>query len=315
MVSKFSAFAVTGSAAMLSEGIHSLADVGNQSLLAFGIRRSRRAPTTEHPYGYSRAKFIWALISAVGIFFVGCGVTVYHGVSALFHPHDLEHASLPVLGGVLLFALVVEGWTLMVAVRAVNRVRGDRSIRQYLSSTTDPLIAAVLLEDGAAVLGVLIAALCIGLSLLTGNPVFDAIGSIVIGLILGIVAILLVNRNRELLLGEAPEEEIVQRIRAIVARQPEVERVSDVKAVVLDTGRIRFKAEIDFDGRALTRRELELIDVPALHRTLSTPDALRAYLEEFGDRMVGAVGDAIDRIEAEATAEVPELAHVDLEAD
>ena len=317
MVVKFAAFVATGSAAMLSEGIHSLADVGNQSLLALGIAKSEAAPTAAHPYGFSREQFIWALISAVGLFFLGCGVTVYHGITALLSPHASDDASMSpeILGGVLLFAFLIEGWALVVALRAVNQQRGDMPLLTYLRKSTDPMTTAVLLEDGTAVAGVVVAAVCISLSIWLESPVPDAIGSIVIGLMMGVMAVLLVNRNRELLLGEAPDPELVQQISNVIQAQPEVEAIHDVKAIVMGGGRIRFKAELDFDASELTRRELEQMDLEAIARTVQGAEDLHRVLAEFGETMVEAIGDAVDRIEEKATAEVPELAHMDLEAD
>ncbi len=316
MFAKFGAFLVTGSAAMLSEGIHSLADVGNQALLALGIKRSQKEPTETHPYGYTRERFIWALISAVGIFFLGCGVTVYHGVSSLLHPHEaFGTGELPWLIGVFIFAFVIEGGALLVAIKAIQKEAGDQPLMKYLRESSDPMAAAVLLEDSAAVLGVVIAAACVGLSVLTHNPVWDSVGSIIIGLMLGWIAIVLVNRNRELLLGEAPQPEIVDKVSALVGDQPEVDAVHDVKAVVLGSGRLRFKAEIDFDGRVLTEQKLAAMDLRATLDGFADEAALRAFLLEFGDTMVESVGDAVDRIESVISSAVPELAHVDLEAD
>jgi zinc transporter 9 len=314
MIAKFGAFAMTGSAGMLSEGIHSLADVGNQSLLALGIRKSRAEATKEHPYGFRRERFVWALISAVGIFFLGCGVTLYHGVSSLLHPHAYE-GSITVLVVVLIFSFVIEGWSLLVAIKATSAERAGRSMLQFFRESNDPMGATVLLEDGAAVLGVAIASVGIGLSLWTGNPAFDAIGSILIGIMLGAIAVALVNRNRQLLLGEAANPEVVERLESLLAARPEVQGVSDVKAVVVGAQAIRFKAEVDFDGRVLTEMKLQDMDLAETLARLDSPESLRGFLLDFGDTMVEAVGEAVDRIEEQAATAVPELAHVDLEAD
>ncbi len=314
MVAKFGAFVMTKSPAMLSEGIHSLADVGNQALLALGIRRSRAEATPEYPYGFARERFIWALISAVGIFFLGCGVTVHHGITALLHPHSYE-GSVTVLVVVLVFSLVIEGGALLLAIKAIRHEAGDVPLLKYLKESSDPMAAAVMLEDSAAVLGVLIASVCVGLSVWTGDPTYDAIGSILIGLMLGVVAVLLVKRNRELLLGEAPDPELVRSVSRLLVEQPEVENIRDVKAVVLGSGKVRFKAEVDFDGSVLARQQLDDLDIPTLHEGLSGPEELQALLQDFGESMVEAVGDAIDRIEDKVVAAAPELVHVDLEAD
>ena len=313
---KLGAFLATGSAAMLSEAIHSFADVSNQSLLALGIKKSEAEPTPEFPYGFSRERFIWALISAVGLFFLGCGVTVYHGVSTLMHPPvDEGHMSPVILGGVLLFAFLIEGWALHVALRAVNEQRGDTPLLQHLRESTDPMTSAVLLEDGVAVAGVVVAALCIGLSIQLDSHIPDALGSIVIGLMMGVMAVVLVRRNRELLLGEAPRAEMVAAISDLIAAQPEVEGVHDVKAVVLGGGQIHFKAEIDFDAREIARQEVSKLDLTDAVNRASDTDALSDLLTEFGAAVVESLGDTVDRIEAEASRAVPELAHMDLEAD
>ncbi len=318
MLAKFGAFAVTGSAAMLSEGIHSLADVGNQALLALGIRQSEAPPSAEYPYGRRRERFIWALISAVGIFFLGCGVTVYHGVNSLLHPHFDQaefQSQLWILLGVLAFSFVIEGGTLLVAISAVNKQRDGKNLFRWFQDSSDPMSAAVLLEDGAAVTGVLIASVCVGLTLWTGNPVWDSVASIIIGLMLGGIAILLVQRNRELLVGEAPDPELVKAIAEVIAQDPAVESLHDVKAVVVGSNAIRFKAEIDFDGRVIARGVADqrnlAVELGELHDAL----ALQEYLESFGEQVIDALGDAVDRIEERAAQVAPEVVHMDLEAD
>jgi len=314
MVAKFSGFLVSGSPAMLSEGIHSLADVGNQSLLALGIRTSEAPASAGFPYGFHRDRYVWALISAVGIFFLGCGVTVYHGVSSLMHPHhEPGHAALTL--GILLFSFIVEGATLLVAVKAVNTARGDIPMLKFIRETSDPMASAVLLEDGAAVFGVCLAALGIGLTEITGNPVFDSLGSIVIGLLLGVIAIALIRRNRELLLGEQVQDETVERMVEILKDQPEVEHLHSVKAVVLGSGALRLAADVDFDGRAIARTLLNGKDLTGLRAGWETDAELQQWLEEFGDAMIEQLAATVDRIEKDLTDQIPELTHVALEAD
>ncbi len=314
MLAKFGAFLATGSPAMLSEGIHSLADVGNQSLLALGIRKSSMPAQPDFPYGFHRDRYVWALISAVGIFFLGCGVTVYHGVNALLHPH-YEEGGAAIAFGVLLFSFIIEGWTLLVAFRAVNAARGDMPLMKFLVETEDPMASAVLLEDGAAVAGVLTAAVCIGLTEITGNPMWDALGSIAIGVLLGFIAIALIRRNRELLLGERVQDEKVERMITILMDQPEVEKLHEVKAVVLGTGALRLAADIDFDGRAIARTLLKGKDLNGVLESLKTSAELEQFLEEFGESMVEQLSQTVDRIEEELVEQIPELTHVALEAD
>ena len=196
-VTKLTAFAFTGSGAMLSEGIHSFADVCNQTLLALGIHKAKKEPDHTHPYGYGRDSFIWAMISAVGIFFLGCGFTLYHGVHSLLHPEGVEITHIGVAGGVLLFSFLLESWTLWVAYKAVKESAEATSMTfsEYLKEGPDPMAVAVLLEDAAAVFGVCVASLCIGLFVLTGNPIWDAVGSLLISALLGTVAIFLVVKK------------------------------------------------------------------------------------------------------------------------
>ncbi len=313
MLAKFGAFAVTGSGAMLSEGIHSVADVMNQGLLAVGIRTSERDADDAHPYGFGQARFAWALVSAVGIFFLGAGVTLYHGIDSLIHGSEVEGGAWALAG--LGFALLIEGATLIIATRAVRAQARDAgmSLWRYTREGPDPMGVAVLLEDGAAVLGVLIAATAVGLTMVTGSPVWDAIGSIIIGLLLGAIAVFLIRKNMDYLLGRAVSPELQQKMLDVLGQQPSVEAIHDVKATVIGTDHIRFKAEIEFDGEELARRWLAEHDVAALHRRLDDPDDLRAFLIEYGEHIVEALGDEIDRIEDAIRSEVPDAEHVDLE--
>lgn len=313
-VAKMGGFFATGSPAMLSESIHSAADVMNQSLLVLGMKTSAGRPTPDFPYGLAKDRFIWAMISAVGVFFLGCGVTVYHGVSSLLHPH--ESAGSPVIAlGVLLFALVVEGWSFLVAVREVQAQAAGRPLRQFLGEMDDPLAAAVLLEDGAAVTGVILAMIGIGVSHLTGSPVFDSLASILIGLMLGVVAILLVRRNRELLLGAAPAGDLTAKIEALLEADPIVENIADIKATVFGSGAVRVAAEVDFDSRLLAQRRVDAMDLDAAWETVDGPAEFGAALTNFGEDLLDSMGAEVDRLEADIRAAAPSVAHVDLETD
>jgi zinc transporter 9 len=314
MVAKFIAFAFTGSAAMLSEGIHSLADVSNQVLLALGISRSKRDADAEHPYGYGRAQFVWALISAVGIFFIGCGVTVYHGVTAVLHPHPIESPG--IAAGVLLFALIIEGYCLLVALEAVrhNARQAGMTTMDFLRHGPDPMGSAVVLEDSAAVGGVVIAAVTLGLGLWTGNPIWDGVGSIIIGLLLGYVAVFLVNKNRVYLLDATIPEADKERILAVLAQSAVVESVHDVKATMVGAETIRFKAEVEFDGQEVARRFLAHHPIPDLGDPAKNEE-MHAFLVQYADHIVEALGDEIDRIEKDIQAVVPNAKHVDIETN
>lgn len=318
MVAKFVGFALTGSGTMLAESIHSLADVGNQSLLAVGMSRSSKPPTPEHPYGYGRDAFVWALMSAVGIFFLGCGVTVAHGVQSLIAGGHHDETSTPWINlGILALSLVAEGASLLIAVRALQKQAKLRGVpfREHLRTTDDVFGVAVLLEDSAAVFGVLIAFATVLLTHFTHAPYWDPIGSLLIGVLLGGVAFVLMQRNRALLIGQSIRTEELEQMLKIFENDPVVEDVAMSRAVVEGADAYHIAAEIDFDGRVLARRHLEGKDLDALAVELDSGEKLQEYLEEFGDALADQVGDEVDRLEAKIREVLPRARHVDLEPD
>ncbi|MCA9001441.1 MAG: cation diffusion facilitator family transporter, partial [Planctomycetes bacterium] len=193
---KLIAFLVSGSGAMLSEAIHSIADTGNQALLFIGIRRSERPANATFHYGFGAERFFFALMSAAGIFVLGCGVTLYHAVHMLMHPEPPHTGWIDF--AVLGVSLVVEGGVLLRALAVVNRQRGQVPLLAYLRKSSDPTLAAVLLEDGVACLGVVVAFVGIGAARLTGSGLPDAIATLVIGLLMGFIAVWLGFKNRSL---------------------------------------------------------------------------------------------------------------------
>ena len=318
MVAKFVGFALTGSGTMLAEGIHSMADVGNQSLLAVGMSRAQLPPTPEHPYGYGRDAFVWALMSAVGIFFLGCGVTVAHGVQSLIVGGHHDATSAPWINlGILALSLVAEGASLYIAVRALQKQAKAQglSLREHIRTTDDVFGVAVLLEDSAAVVGVILAFITVWLTHLTHAPYWDPIGSLLIGALLGGVALVLMRRNRALLIGQSVRPEELQRMNEIFRNDPVVEDVVMARAVVEGADAYHIAAEIDFDGRVLARRHLDGRDLDALARELDSGEKLMAFLEEFGDAVTDQVGEEVDRLEARIREGFPRARHVDLEPD
>ena len=309
------AFLLTGSTAIMAEVLHSAADLTNQSLLVVGIVRSRRQPDSDYPYGFGRSRYIWALLSATGVLFVGSGVSVVRGAQQLWAPEPLEHLGWGVV--ILLASLVAESISLAFGLSAVRRSarKAEQSVWQYVRKGPDPMGVAVVLEDASAVLGVLIASTGLGLAERTGNPAWDGAASIAIGLLLGVSAVFLINRNRRLLLDPAPPSESVARMLAVLEESPLVARVQDVKVSQLGADAVRFKAEVTFDGRELAQRLLAGRDLGATWSTLNGPQALERLLVEFGGQVTDAIGDEIDRLEAELTEAAPEARHVDLEPD
>lgn len=308
---KFTGFAFSGSGAIFSEAVHSLADTLNQGLLLFGLRQSKKKADDEFSYGYGRERFFWALISACGIFFLGAGVTVYHGIELLFEgetPHIDKTTFI-----ILAIAFVVESITLYVAWRELKSADPEQDLKTLLEDG-DPATVAVFYEDGVAVLGVLIAFVSIILSYVTGEPIWDALGSIIIGILLGIVAVVLIQKNRRYLIGMNIPDETKERIIELLEADPTIDRVIDFKSSVLNVGTYHVKCEVEFNGSALMT---EIVESADLHEKY---EDIREDYSEFLKHLVGYVGRVprmmgtrIDEIERRVQKEIPEIKHIDIE--
>jgi zinc transporter 9 len=236
---------------------------------------------------------------------------MYHGVHMLLHPGEISGGWL--IWVVLAISLVVDGLVLRTAINEVNAQRGKHSFMEYLRQSSDPTIAAVLLEDGAACFGVLLAMGGIGLSIVTGSPIPDAIATLLIGATMGGIAIWLGYKNRTLILGRAIPEPIQNAVVAYLREQPTIESVHDVKSRIVGAGTFKLKADIDWDGRVIASKLDDWSDEQA-ERFADAGQRTEA-LHEYGEKMTEALGDEIDRIEAELKERFPELHHLDLESD
>jgi len=223
-VTKFTAAAVTGSSAMLSEGIHSMVDTGNGGLLLLGIKQSQKPANADHPLGHGKELYFWTLIVAVLIFGVGGGVSAYEGILHLLHPSELKNVawSYSVLG----ISLVFEGISFYVAWKQFQGSQKGRGIWQSIRESKDPTTFTVLFEDSAAMLGLLAALAGVFLSHQLGNPSFDGIASIVIGLILATVALLLIYESKGLLVGEGMNASELAKLRALANSEPKIKRIN-----------------------------------------------------------------------------------------
>jgi cation diffusion facilitator family transporter len=255
-VSKFAAAAVTGSSAMLTEGVHSVVDSANQLLLMWGRRASRRAPDAAHPFGYGRELYFWSFVVAVLVFALGAGVSVYEGVIHILHP---EEAVSPLVGyAVLAVAFLLEGGSTVAAFKDFREAKGRLGWFEAVQRSKDPPAFIVLLENGAAMAGILVAALGLALSQVTGSPFWDGAASVVIGLILGVTAWLLAAESKALLIGEAADPELVDGLRAAAAARPGVAGVGHVLTVHSAPDQITAMMSVDFED-AITAGEVERI--------------------------------------------------------
>jgi cation diffusion facilitator family transporter len=221
-ISKFIAAGLSGSSAMLSEGIHSFVDTGNGLLLLFGIRQSQKKPDEEHPLGYGKELYFWTLVVAVLIFAIGGGMSFYEGIAHLQHPPtELGDPTLSYI--VLILAIVFEGAALVFAWRAFNKVRGKRPFWKAVRTSKDPTTFAVIFEDAAALIGLVIAMGGIYLTHATGNPIYDGLASLLIGGLLTLIAILLAYESKALLIGESARPVVRDQIKQIVLSDEAVE--------------------------------------------------------------------------------------------
>lgn len=263
-VFKCFAWIFTGSHSMFAECIHSLADTINQLILAYGIHKSTQIADPNHPYGYSNMRYVSSLISGVGIFCVGTGLSFYHGIQGLLHPSPIDdfYWAFFILGG----SLVSEGATLVVAINSVKEGAKSMgmSFREYVTRGQDPCVNVVLTEDAAAVVSVGLAGTCMGLSTITGSSVPDAVGSLLVGCVLGAVASFIIYTNVAALMGRSIQEEQLERINAELESDIMIRAIHDVKGIDMGNSLVRYKAELDFDGRELSRVYLDKQDLNAL---------------------------------------------------
>ncbi|MCR4263716.1 MAG: cation diffusion facilitator family transporter [Candidatus Roizmanbacteria bacterium] len=305
-------FAVSGSSSLFSEAVHSFADTANQALLMVGIIKSRRAPDEESSYGYGLERFFWALISACGVFFVGAGVTIYHGVSTVIHPGE-PIFKLEVFI-ILAVSFVVEFITFLIAFRELWNERGEGATLADTFRDGDPTVLAVVYEDSVAVFGVFVAGVSIGLSYLTGNPIWDAMGSIVIGALLAWVAVVLILKNKRFLVEKSIPEDVKERIIEMLVADPMIERVYDFKSSVVELGKYRAKCEVEVNGTALFKELSNGIMFKEDYETVKEDyqEFLR-YIVDYTDRVPRVIGTRIDELEERIKIEIPAVKHIDIE--
>jgi cation diffusion facilitator family transporter len=255
-VSKFVAAAITGSSAMLTEGVHSVVDSTNQLLLMWGRRAARRPADAVHPLGYGRELYFWSFVVAVLVFALGAGVSIYEGIVHIAEP---EHAASPIIGyAVLLVAFLLEGWSTFEAFKEFRQGKGSLGWLQAIRRSKDPPAFIVLLENGAAMAGIVVAAIGLGLAQVTANPVYDGAASIVIGIILGLTAFVLAYESKGLLIGEAADPELVEGLRGLARSQRGVAGVGHVLTIHSSPDQISVMMSVDFED-AITAADVERI--------------------------------------------------------
>lgn len=244
-VAKFAGFLITGSASMLAECVHSVADSGNQCLLLLGGKRARRGADEAHPFGYGRERYFWAFVVAMVLFSLGGAFAIFEGITKIQHPHELDSARVAI--AILTMAAVLEGFSLRTALVESRLMKGTASWWSFIRHSKNPELPVVLLEDLGAVVGLLIATTAVTASMVTGNAIYDGYGTLAIGLLLTTIAIILAIEMKSLLIGEAATGEMVNTIRAIIEGDPAVERLIHMRTQHVGPEEVLVGAKINFN--------------------------------------------------------------------
>ncbi|MFP6630046.1 MAG: cation diffusion facilitator family transporter [Myxococcota bacterium] len=288
-VAKFVGWAMTGAASMLAEAVHSLADSGNQALLLWGGASAERPATEEHPFGFARERYFWAFVVSLVIFSLGSLFAIYEGVSKLLHPHELTSPMVAV--AILVAGIGMEGVSFRTAVVEATKQKKQLGWWAFIRQTKSPELPVILLEDLGALLGLVVALMGIGLASLTGDPRFDALGSITIGVLLGVIAALLATEMRSLLIGEAATIEDREAIRQSLSQTPSVERVIHMRTQHFGPDQLLVALKVQFEADLTTEGIVDGINdaerrirerVPAAKLVFIEPDIYRSGEADVG---------------------------------
>ncbi|MFD0856541.1 cation diffusion facilitator family transporter [Actinomadura adrarensis] len=287
-VSKFVAFVFTGSSSMLAESIHSVADSGNQGLLLVGGRRAKRARTPQHPFGYGRERYFYAFVVAVVLFTVGAVFSLYEGIHKITDPHAVESPQWAF--GVLSAAIIMEIFSFRTAIVESNRVRGDKSWWQFIRRSKSPELPVVLLEDLGALVGLILALFGVTMAVVTGNGVWDGVGTVCIGVLLALIAVILALETKSLLIGEGADPEVEQNILAALESTEQVERVIHIRTQYIGPEELLIAAKIAVNHDDTAADVARGIDTAEEKIRSQFPEARLIYLEPALDS--GAVKEA-----------------------
>ncbi len=276
-ITKFFAAAVSGSASMFAEGIHSVADSGNQVLLIIGGKRAKRQATATHPFGYGRSRYIYAFMVSIVLFSIGGLFSILEGWNKLSHPHELEQVWLPLT--VLGIAIGLESFSLYTALKVAKEERGTASLYQFIRHAKSPELPVVLLEDMAALLGLVLAFGGVGLTVLTGDPIWDAIGTLAIGALLVLVAVILGAETSSLLVGEGATADDTEKIETALGSTRGVNSIIHMKTLYLGPEELMVAAKIAVDVDITGKDIAAIIDDAEARIRAEVPTARVIYLE------------------------------------
>jgi len=296
-VLKFVVAGVSGSAVMFSEGLHSIADTANQIFLLFGIKRASRPADDEHQFGFGKERFFWSLIAAFGILIIGCVLSIQKGFHAIINPEEIAHIQWPLF--VIVLSILIEGYTLLVTYKFVHKTKGRASLFRYIDDSSETAVITVFFEDTAAVLGLFVAGVGITLSYLIHTSFYDGVASIIIGLLLGFVAIFLVNKNKELLTDQS-HLIINKKVEAIFVSHPAVERYHDLRTIIFGPHHVVVVSEVEFKEEFVYE-----------NMTKKSGSNQKKYTEH----VIKKIGLLTDQLEAQIRTVCPEVKEIYLEVE
>lgn len=276
-VTKFIAASITGSSAMVSEGIHSLVDTGNQVLLLHGLKQAKRPPDERFPFGHGKEIYFWSFVVAILIFAVGAGVSLYEGIHHIQHPTEMHNPTINYI--VLTLAMIFEGFALYFAVVEFNKVRGAMGYIQAVQQGKDPSLFVVLFEDCAAMAGLMVAFIGVLLAQITHNPVWDGVASVIIGLILGATAIWLAIETKSLLIGESAEPKIVKSIHDLANNFSDIRKVNNILTLHMGPEFILVNLSIEFNDEMTVGSLEKVIDKLTKDIKEHNPTVKRVFIE------------------------------------
>lgn len=276
-ITKFIAWAFSGSSSMLAEGVHSVADSCNQLLLLLGGRRAKQRADRQHPFGYGRVRYVYAFVVAIVLFSVGGVFSIYEGIEKLRHPHPLAVWWLPI--AVLVIAICLEAFSLRTAIRESRPLKGDATWFQFIKRSKAPELPVVLLEDAAALTGLVFALFGVGLTVLTGDGVYDGIATILIGVLLIAVALIVGIEVKSLLVGEGASEEDVAKIEAALLDSKDVGRIIHMKTLYLGPDEFMVGAKIDVDATKTMGEVSVIVNLAERRIRDAVPAAKVIYIE------------------------------------
>jgi cation diffusion facilitator family transporter len=286
-ISKFVGFIITGSAGMLAEAVHSVADTGNQALLMLGGRRATKRASPEHPFGYGRERYFWAFAVAMVLFSMGGLFALYEGFEKLRHPHEVESIWVGVT--ILLIAIALESWSLRTAVKESNHTkRKDMTWWRFIRTSKQPELPVVLLEDTGAEIGLLLALFGLLMAYWTDDGRWDALGSVAIGFLLITIAIVLMIEMKGLLIGEAASKDDIDAIDGAIRRSPHVEDVIHMRTEHLGPDEILLATKVEYDSKLTFDEVADAINVTEANIRAAVPAARMIYIEPDFKRPVAA---------------------------